>query len=178
VTEKETQDAAVSSNTADTTSVNGDAQTYTQEQYEAAQNQAKEYLEGWQRARAEFTNYKKRVDRELKDSYQNATGDVLKNLLPVIDDFERAFANVPADLKDNPWVNGVTMIQRKFDKLLEQFGVTTVDPTGQPFDPGAHEAVGQDDAGNVPSGHVSATLQKGYMVGDRVLRPALVRVAR
>lgn len=151
---------------------------YTQEQYEEAQAQAREYLDGLQRTRAEFANYKKRTEREMQDRYQFGSVDALKSLLPVIDDFERAFSSIPADLKDNTWVSGVLMIQRKFDRLLEQYGIGQIDPTGQPFNPAHMEAVGEDEAGETPSGHVSATLQKGYVVGERVLRPALVRVAR
>lgn len=151
----------------------------TQKEFEAVQAQAQEYLEGWQRARAEFANYKKRVDRELKDTQSYAAGDVIKSLLPVIDDFERALANVPADLQENAWVNGVSLIQRKLNKLLEDYKVTVVDPTGEPFDPSIHEAIGADEASDeTPSGHVTATMQRGYMIGDRVLRPALVRVAQ
>jgi molecular chaperone GrpE len=151
---------------------------FTQEQYEGAQAQAKEYLDSLQRTRAEFANYKKRTEREMQDRYQFGSVDALKSLLPVIDDFERAFSNMPSDLKDNSWVSGVLMIQRKFDRLLEQYGITQLDPTGQAFNPAQMEAVGEDEAGETPSGHVSATLQKGYVVGERVLRPALVRVAR
>lgn len=141
------------------------------------QKQAQAYLEGWQRERAEFANYKKRTDREKLDLYQTASSDVLKNLLPVLDDFERAFSTLPADLKDHAWVNGMTGIQRKMLKLLESFEIATIDPTGQPFDPAQHEAIIMEDS-DQPSGTVTVTLQRGYRVGERVLRPALVRVAR
>jgi molecular chaperone GrpE len=151
---------------------------FTQEQYDEAQSQAKEYLDNLQRTRAEFANYKKRTEREMQERYQFGSVDALKSLLPVIDDFERAFSNIPDEIKANPWVSGVLMIQRKFDRLLEQYGIGRIDPTGQPFNPAQMEAVGEDEAGETPSGHVSATLQKGYVVGERVLRPALVRVAR
>jgi len=149
----------------------------TQDMVNAAQTQAQEYLEGWQRARAEFANYKKRVEREMKDSHSNAAGSVLKDILPAIDDFERAMSSVPASLKDDPWVGGVGMILRKLNKVLDDYGVTVVDPTGKPFDPNQHEAIGMEDSDDVATGHVTATMQKGYVLGDRVLRPALVRVA-
>ena len=144
---------------------------------DAAQVQAQEYLEGWQRARAEFANYKKRVERELKDSHSSAAGIVLKDILPVIDDFERAMSNVPENLQDDPWVGGVGMILRKLNKILDNYNVTVIDPTGEPFDPNRHEAIGMDDSTDMEAGHVTATMQKGYLLGDRVLRPALVRVA-
>ncbi len=144
----------------------------------ALQAEVQKYREGWQRERAEFANYQKRAERELKASQTTATGNAFKAVLPVLDDFERAMATMPAELQDNPWANGVGMILRKFYKVLEEGGVTIIDPTGQPFDPGRHEAIGTDDAPDVESGTVTATMQKGYLVGDRVLRPALVRVAR
>lgn len=149
----------------------------TNEALVVAQKQAQEYLDGWQRERAEFSNYRRRVERELKDSQQNASTDLLKGLLPIIDDFERALSSAPADMQNHPWMNGVTLIYRKFQKMLDDQGVTVIDPVGEVFDPSRHEAVGTDSDTNVESGHVTATLQKGYLRGDRVLRPALVRVA-
>jgi molecular chaperone GrpE len=165
---------------------NADTETSTEnlsikgleEQLTALQTQAKEYLEGWQRARADFANYKKRVERELQDSHQNASVDLLGRLFPILNDFERAMSNLPPELKDHAWLEGITLIQRKFQKLLEDNGVVEIDPTGEPFDPNFHEAVGTDEDTAAQSGYVTATLQKGYQLGDRVLRPALVRVAR
>ena len=153
-------------------------QGVTQAMYDAVQGQAQEYLEGWQRARAEFANYKKRIEREMKDNHANAAGSVLKDILPAIDDFERAMSNTPEALKDDKWVGGVGMVLRKFNKILEDYNVVTIDPVGEVFDPNRHEAIGMDDSDSVAAGHVTATMQKGYVLGDRVLRPALVRVAK
>lgn len=150
----------------------------TQEAFDELQARASANLDGWQRCRAEFANYKRRVESQMKDSYQNAAADVLKDVVPVIDDFDRAIANIPADIASNPWVTGTAMIQRKLVKLLDDYGVTTVDPTGQPFDANQHEAIGVDESSDLPSGTVTQTLAKGYKVGDRTLRPAMVRVAR
>ncbi len=150
----------------------------TQAEYEAARTQAQEYLEGWQRARAEFANYKKRIERELSDGKNTAAGSVLKDVLPAIDDFERAMNHVPEALQDEPWVSGVGMILRKLNKVLENYNVTVIDPTGEVFDPNRHEAISMEDSDDVPSGHITVTMQKGYILGDRVLRPALVRVAK
>lgn len=141
------------------------------------EQKAKENMDGWQRARAEFDNYKKRVAREKQTTYQNALVDVMKSVLPIIDDFERAFQNVPEELTDNPWINGTQGIGRKLAKLLEQYDIESIDPVGELFDPERHEAIGMDSETDVESGHVSETLQPGYIYGDRVLRPALVRVA-
>lgn len=139
--------------------------------------QVEEYLTGWQRTRAEFANYKKRTDKELSESRQRGAMDALTKVLPMIDDFERAMENIPAELQGNPWMNGVSLLLKKFEKLLNEYDVTLIDPVGERFDPSRHEAIGMDDSETVESGHVTVTLQKGYISGDKVLRPALVRVA-
>jgi molecular chaperone GrpE len=143
----------------------------------ALEKQAKEYLEGWQRERSEFANYKRRMEREMKELAANAAAGAFLSLLPIIDDFDRAFSTIPTDLQGNAWMDGVSGIHRKFQKILEDQGITVIDPVGEVFDPTQHEAVGTENSDTVESGHVTATLQKGYLRGDRVLRPALVRVA-
>lgn len=144
---------------------------------EAAHRKAQENLDGWQRERADFVNYRKRAERDLREMQQTAAVETLLLLLPTLDDFERAVANTPDDLRQQPWLEGILAIQRKLQKTLEDQGITAVDPVGEVFDPNRHEAVAVDAAAGVPSGHVTATLQKGYLYGDRVLRSALVRVA-
>ena len=135
-----------------------------------AQKEAQANKDGWQRTLAEFTNYKKRVERERIELFQRASLDTLKDLLPVIDDFDRAFENIPEELSDNPWIGGVSMIQRKFATVLEKYEIEPIDPVGEVFDPNLHEAIGTDDSDEVESGHVSVTLQKGYKAGNQVLR--------
>lgn len=142
-----------------------------------AQKEAKANEDGWQRARAEFANYKKRTKREKSELFQRAALDTLKALLPIIDDFDRAFENMPEAIGDDPWIGGVSMIQRKFMTLLEQYEVEAIDPTGGPFDPNLHQAIGAEESDEVESGHVIETLQKGYRAGGNVLRLALVKVA-
>jgi molecular chaperone GrpE len=143
-----------------------------------AKQQAQSYFEGWQRERADFSNYKKRAERDLLTMRFNAKVDTLKTLLPVLDDFERATDNLPEGLEEHSaWLEGIKAIQRKLLKTLEDEGIQTIDPVGDVFDPNLHEAIGQDSETEMESGHVTVTLQKGYVCGDRVLRPALVRVA-
>lgn len=142
-----------------------------------AQKEAKTNEDGWQRARAEFANYKKRNERERRELFQRAALDTLRSLLPIIDDFDRAFESVPDEISDDAWIGGVSMIQRKFNNLLEQYEVEAIDPTGGPFDPNLHQAIGAEDSDEVESGHVIETLQKGYRAGEQVLRLALVKVA-
>ena len=142
-----------------------------------AQKEAQANEDGWQRARAEFSNFKKRIERERAELFQRAALDTLQALLPVIDDFDRAFESVPETLADDPWIDGVAMIQRKFANVLERYQVEAIDPTGAPFDPNLHQAIGAEASDDVESGCVIETLQKGYRAGDTVLRLALVKVA-
>ncbi|MBZ0295767.1 MAG: nucleotide exchange factor GrpE [Anaerolineae bacterium] len=142
-----------------------------------AQEEAKQYLESWQRERADFANYKKRAERELRESRDQARISTLMTLLPVIDDFELAMSNLPEDVKGQSWVEGIAAIQRKFLKILDDHSISVVDPVGEAFDPNLHEAIAVMPSDDVESGHVTETLQKGYVWGDRVLRPAMVRVA-
>lgn len=162
------------------TEANGNAPgaAISQEELIKVQQQAQQYLDGWQRERAEFANYKRRMEREMKDSQQNISAEVIKSLLPVLDDFERAFDSMSETIANDAWTDGLRGIQRKFNKVLEEYGVTPIDPTGDTFDPNCHEAVGTDEESDAASGTITATMQKGYLVGERVLRPALVRVAR
>lgn len=147
------------------------------EELAAARKEAQEFKEGWLRERADFNNYKKRMENTMKDMRENAAIEALLTLLPIIDDFERAMANVPAEMTDHPWMSGVGGIHRKFQKILEDKGVVVIDPVGELFDPTRHEAVAMADSDEVESGHVVETLQKGYARAERVLRPAIVKVA-
>src|SRR5262249_50826706 len=142
-------------------------------QLSEAQAKAAEYLDGWQRARAEFANYRKRADQERAEAYGNAAVDTLRKMLPVIDDFDRAISNVPQDKANDDVIKGFSLIHRKLTNLVEGAGITLINPVGEAFDPKFHEAIGTDESSTVPSGHVTVVLQKGYLYGDKVLRPAL-----
>jgi molecular chaperone GrpE len=136
-----------------------------------------EYLNGWQRSRAELANARKRFQREQEQAYANAQADVLVRLLPVLDDLERAFETLPHNLSGLTWIGGVLLIQRKLQLLLEQAGVTPVEALGKEFDPFAHEAVTHEPSETFAEGQVISELQKGYRLGERILRPAMVRVS-
>ena len=144
---------------------------------EQVRAQAAEYLDGWQRARAEFANYKKRVEAERQELRRTSTEALLLKLLPVVDDFERAFQALPEESTDATWVDGFTMILRKLQAILESQDVTPIEATGQPFDPLWHEAVMQEETDEHPDGYVTEEMQRGYRLGDRVLRPSMVKVA-
>lgn len=142
------------------------------------QAQAAEYLEGWQRARAEFSNYKKRVDRELQDAYSRAAGDVITRYLTILDDLERALQDVPKDEKTANWAQGIDLIYRKMKAMIEAEGVEVIEAEGQPFDPNLHEAISHEESEELKGGYIIDVVQQGYRMGDRVLRPAMVRVAK
>jgi molecular chaperone GrpE len=148
-----------------------------QAELEKAQAQAAEYLEGWQRARAEFANYRRRIEAEREEIRCRSNEALLLKLLPIVDDFERALQVLPAELADHPWVDGVRMILNKLHTLLESENVTPVSAVGQMFDPQWHEAMMQEETTEHPDGTIIEELRKGYRLGDRVLRPALVKVA-
>jgi molecular chaperone GrpE len=146
---------------------------------EQSKTQAAENLDGWQRSRAEFANYKRRVEAERTELVASAGAEALKRVLPAVDDFERALQTLPADLKDHPWISGVLLVQRKLNSALEQSGVTPIAvKPGDTFDPNLHEAVTHEDSDQFASEQIIGEVQRGYKLGERVLRPTMVRVAR
>jgi molecular chaperone GrpE len=141
-------------------------------------DQAEEYLEGWQRARAEFANYKKRVEREQAQVYQTAAGAIIKHFLGVLDDLERALKNCPKTGEGAVWAEGIELVYRKLVSILESEGVMLMQTDGQMFDPNLHEAILLEDSAQHESGQIIDALQPGYLLGEKVLRPAMVRVAK
>jgi len=144
-------------------------------QVEEAEAKLAETVDGWQRSQAEFQNYKKRVERDNEMMRTNMKGDIVKKILPVLDDLERAMQNRPAD---EPWTDGIELIVRKFQTILDGEGVKKIDAEGVEFNPNFHEAISNEPSEEVESGNVIAVVQNGYMLGERVVRPALVRVAQ
>ena len=142
---------------------------------EEAEAKVAEHLDGWQRSQAEFINYKNRIQRDQELQRAAMKGDIIKKMLPVLDDLERALANRPVD---DAWANGVELVVRKFQTILESEGVARIEAQGKPFDPNFHEAISHEPNDEVESGHVIAVVQNGYTIGDKVIRPALVRVAQ
>ena len=141
-----------------------------------ARSKAAEYLDGWQRSMAEFANYKKRVERDREQVQQALTGTIVKRYLEVVDDLERALKTRPNDGDGAAWANGIELIYRKLLITLDSQDVKPMDALGQLFDPSKHEAIGHMDSSTYPSGHIAEVVQNGYLIGDRVLRPALVRI--
>jgi molecular chaperone GrpE len=143
-----------------------------------AQAQASEYLDGWQRERAEFLNYKKRVERDLESAREIAAASILTRYLAILDDIERALKERPPLPEVGPWVEGIQLIQRKLQSILDSEGVETIPAEGLMFDPTVHEAVTFEPGDGFREGQVIEVLRRGYRIGERVLRPAMVRVAR
>jgi molecular chaperone GrpE len=145
---------------------------------ESAQQEAAESKAQWQRSAADFANYRRRTEQEREAMTSFANEVLLAKLLAIVDDFDRAIANMPAELQDVSWVGGIVAIDRKLRQLLDSEGLTPIESLGKQFDPHEHEAIAQEDRPGVPEGTVIAELQKGYRIRDRVLRPAMVAVAR
>jgi molecular chaperone GrpE len=146
-----------------------------QKQLNEAQSQAAEYKDGWQRSVADFQNYRRRIETEKAGTYQLAVGSIIKRYLPVLDDMERAIEARPTDLA---WADGIELICRKLQSILEAEGIKKIDAMGKKFDPNFHEAISQEPADGVESGTVLGVIRNGYMLGDHVIRPAMVRVAQ
>jgi molecular chaperone GrpE len=149
-----------------------------QKELEQAKAQAAEYLDGWQRAQAEFSNYRKRQEAERTQMAQFAGMGLLRKLLPVMDDFERAIATLPDNLSRLSWCEGILLIKHKLDAILESEGVRPIETAGKSFDPLYHEAVTYEEVAGYEEGQIIGEVQRGYMMGERVLRPAMVRVAK
>ena len=140
-----------------------------------AEAKASEYKDSWMRSQAEFQNYRKRLERDYELTYTTMKGDIVKKILPALDDLERALQNRP---EDSAWANGIQLIARKLQNILENEGVKRIEAEGMEFDPNFHEAISHEPADGVQSGFVISVVQNGYMLGERVIRPAMVRVAQ
>ena len=139
------------------------------------QARAEGYLASWQRAQADFVNYKRRTEQERNETVMLASATLMLNLLPVLDDLERALDNVSEKLSGLTWVDGIALIYRKLKVTLEGNGLSEIKALGETFDPNFHEAALYVDG---EEGKVIEELQKGYMLHDRVLRPAMVKVGK
>jgi len=133
-----------------------------------------DYLERLQRSLAEFANYRRRVEQERVRARELATSSILGQLLPIMDDLQRAISNMPEGQAESSWVQGVQLIEKKMSALFEREGISPIDAVGQPFDPSVHEAVATEDGST--QNIVVEVYQTGYRQGEQVLRPAMVKV--
>ena len=146
-----------------------------EEKLAEAQKQAKDNLDKYIRQLAEFENFRKRSNSEKTAMYSNGVRDTVEKLLPVIDNFERAVE--AADDKEDPMYKGVEMILKQFMEILENLGVKEIPSKGEPFDPNVHSAVMHIDDESCDENVVVEVFQKGYTLGDKVIRPSMVKVA-
>lgn len=141
------------------------------------EKEAAEHKDQWLRAAADYKNFKRRVETERSELIRSASSALLLKLLPIVDDFDRAIANIPAEIAETPWWGGTQLIAQKLRTILESEGVKPIEAMGRYFDPNLHEAVIYEETEG-QEGMVVAELQKGYKLHDRVLRPTMVKVGK
>jgi molecular chaperone GrpE len=150
-----------------------------EKEIESLQEQIEEHKDGWLRTRADFDNYKKRIQRDAARSYQDAMTSVVKVFLSAADDLERALKNRPQGKEIESWISGIELIHQKLLTQMKNLGVERMDiNSGDEFDPNIHEAITQEDHEEFKEGQIIDVVQPGYRISDRIIRPAMVRVAR
>lgn len=148
-----------------------------QNDLEALKRERDDYYDRLLRKTAEFDNYRKRTDRQRAELSQQIAGDVLETLLPVVDDFERAL-QVEAGPEAETYRKGVELIYKQLMDVLARRGVKAIEAVGQPFDPRFHQAITYESSPGRSEGEVIEEVRRGYTLGDRLLRPAMVKVAK
>ncbi|WP_373446982.1 nucleotide exchange factor GrpE [Saccharibacillus sp. O23] len=181
---EERQDAQTAEETAERVeTANGEEAAATESveelkaRIEALSAQNEEYMQRLARSQADFDNFRKRTIREKEELGKYASSKLIAELIPVIDNFGRALDTRPEGEASESFVKGVEMIYRQFDNVLQAEGLTTMETVGQPFNPEFHQAVMQVESDEHEEGIVVEELQKGYMLKDKVLRPAMVKVS-
>jgi molecular chaperone GrpE len=152
--------------------------TDPQAELEAERAKANEYLEQWRRTAADFSNFKRRNEQERGEMAKLFNESLVRSLLPVLDNFERALASMPEDFKGNGWTEGVTLTEKQLRAALEKEGLNAIEAVGQKFDPNLHEAVAHDVSDEHEDDSVIEEFQRGYKLHDRVIRPSMVKVSR
>jgi molecular chaperone GrpE len=146
-------------------------------QLEECKAETNKYLDQWRRTVAEFSNYRKRTERDQAEAKKERNADLITRLLPMLDDLDTAFTSLPADLNGQPWIEGMQLIHRKLHSIFAQEGLQEIETTGQSFDPALHEAVTHEPSETADEGRIIGELRRGYRLNDRILRPAQVRVS-
>lgn len=149
-----------------------------QQELDKTAAQAAANLDGWQRERAEFSNFKRRIEREQTQQHQMLTGEIIKKYLVILDDMELALKNKPKDGEGAAWAEGIALIARKLQSVIEAEKVERICENNVPFDPNLHEAISNEENADFESGYIIEVVRQGYKLGERILRPAMVRVAR
>ena len=176
--EVEARDGADAAET-ESTKAEEEAALSLEEALDLARKKATEFEDNWKRAVAELANYKRRQEEQRKLQRDRIKGEVLEGVVSALDDMNLAFQNLPEELDGQVvgWVEGFRLVQRKLDKILDDQNVMPISTEGK-FDPNFHEAVSHEENEDHKDGDIIAELRKGYQIGSRVIRPALVRVAK
>jgi len=148
------------------------------EEIDRLKSKINEYSDGWQRERADFTNYRNRILRDQESMKQDITTDVVRKYLVVNDDIELALKNAPQNEETKSWIEGIKLIYQKLQNILESEGVQRIPAENETFDPNRHEAIATEENPLFESGRVIEIIQQGYTIGDRVVRPARVKIAK
>lgn len=148
------------------------------EKLEECEKLKQEYLAGWQRSKADFSNYKKEEAQRIKGFMQYANELLILKILPVLDNLEKAAKELPEDLRDNDYIKGLLQIRQQFESFLREEGIERIDALGKKFDPEFHEAIEEVKAEKKEPGTVIEEVEPGYMVKGRLLRAAKVRVTK
>ena len=148
------------------------------EEIDQLKSKIADYTDGWQRERADFTNYRNRILRDQDAIKKNITTDVVRKYLAVNDDIDLALKNAPQNEETKGWVEGIRLIYQKLQNILESEGVKRIPAENETFDPNRHEAIATEENPLFESGHVIEIIQQGYTIGDRVIRPARVKIAK
>ena len=143
---------------------------------QAVRDEAEATFGRYQRLAADFENYKRRTRQDLADRTQYANEELLRKLLPILDNFRRALEHAPPDI-DRNWFEGIKMVARQFDEVLQGQGVSAIPAVGEQFDPAQHEAIAREETDDHEEGTIVEEMQPGYRLHNRVLRPTLVKVA-
>ena len=145
---------------------------------EAAQSESRKFKDQWMRTAADFDNFRKRSRREIEDARKSGREDLLREFLPVFDNLERALSSAQRASDIKGVAEGLSMVMKQFEGTLGRVGITKVPSVGLPFDPSIHEAIQQVETDDHPPGQVVAEVQPGYMQGDKLVRAAMVVVAK
>jgi molecular chaperone GrpE len=155
-----------------------DADTTEEGSFSQLQTDLERFRDLALRSQADFDNYRKRSAREKEDAVRYANSSLLERLIPIIDNFELGLAAAGSGAEKSPILAGMSMVARQLSDFLTDSGVTSIDATGQPFDPNLHEAIAHEQSDTVPEGNVIRQVRKGFKLKDRLLRPANVIVSK
>lgn len=145
---------------------------------EAERKKSEEYLEGWKRAKADFINLKRRVENDIKDLAKFANADLIGKIIPVLENFRRAFMHIPKDKENDEWVLGIKQVEKQLEDVLKTEGLEKIEVLGKEFDPAVCEAIAYEKSGKYKDCEVIEIIEMGYKLNGKVIKPAKVKVCK